>query len=147
MGTRSSTLVILLAACSVVGFTGCRAWTGGYPLQSPSRVPPPGTGTYQVPSNYYNNPGTVSQAYSGGATNVAASNLNTGYPATNLVPATGVAPGTANAFGNAPVQPASFTTPTGSAPSSGIPSTNASQGASSFNFNDNGSQANLNWNR
>ena len=44
---------VLLLAVSVAG---CQSWSpGAFPLQNMSRVPPPGTGTYQLPSGYYNN--------------------------------------------------------------------------------------------
>ncbi|RMF42472.1 MAG: hypothetical protein D6753_07445 [Planctomycetota bacterium] len=32
---------------------GCQGWGGGW--MNPVRVPPPGTGTYQLPPGYYNN--------------------------------------------------------------------------------------------
>ncbi len=49
-------------AC-IVAALGCQSWSQvGQGFPSNSRVAPPGTGTYNVPSNYYNGPkpGTVS---------------------------------------------------------------------------------------
>lgn len=41
--------------------TGCQSWQGAsFPMQNATRVPPPGTGTYQLPSGYYNNTNTSS---------------------------------------------------------------------------------------
>lgn len=45
----------MAAACLAVA-SGCQSWSQmGQGIPSGSRVPPPGTGTYQVPSSYYNN--------------------------------------------------------------------------------------------
>ena len=69
----------------------------GYPMQYPARIQPPGTGTYNVPSNYYNQTnGAVSQVYPGAPLN------------SSVVTAAG-APGY-----NAGVAPATYTTPAGS---------------------------------
>jgi hypothetical protein len=39
-----------------MGISGCQSWSQvGQGIPSGARVPPPGTGTYQVPPNYYNN--------------------------------------------------------------------------------------------
>lgn len=38
-----------------VGLSGCQAWPGAnFPVQNTTRVPPPGTGTYNLPGGYYN---------------------------------------------------------------------------------------------
>lgn len=51
-----SALIVALAHT-----TGCQSWQGAsFPLQNATRVPPPGTGTYQMPSGYYNNTNTSS---------------------------------------------------------------------------------------
>ena len=49
--------LLLLAGPLLLGMTGCCNWGGcGYPMNSMSRVPPPGTGSYPMPGSYYNNP-------------------------------------------------------------------------------------------
>ena len=51
-----SALIVALALT-----TGCQSWQGAsFPMQNATRVPPPGTGTYQLPSGYYNNTSTSS---------------------------------------------------------------------------------------
>lgn len=51
-----SALIVALALT-----TGCQSWQGAsFPMQNATRVPPPGTGTYQMPSGYYNNTSTSS---------------------------------------------------------------------------------------
>lgn len=38
-----------------IGISGCQSWSQlGQTMPTGSRVPPPGTGTFQVPSSYYN---------------------------------------------------------------------------------------------
>lgn len=49
---RLAGLVVCLIACS-----GCTTWSGGFPMSNPARVPPPGTGSYPQPANYYQNNG------------------------------------------------------------------------------------------
>ncbi|GIX00046.1 MAG: hypothetical protein KatS3mg111_3378 [Pirellulaceae bacterium] len=44
---------ILVTMAGLVTFAGCQGWGGGW--MNPVRVPPPGTGTYQLPPGYYNN--------------------------------------------------------------------------------------------
>lgn len=69
--------------CVVAAIGGCQSWSQvgqGYPVGS--RVPPPGTGTYNVPSNYYNGPkaGTASTAASGAnASTAPATNTTAGH--------------------------------------------------------------------
>lgn len=47
----------LIAAC--LSFSGCQSWQGAaFPLPNTTRVPPPGTGSYQLPNGYYNNSAT-----------------------------------------------------------------------------------------
>lgn len=55
---------LLLCATLVVmaQTSGCQSWQGAsFPMQNATRVPPPGTGTYQMPSGYYNNSSVSSQ--------------------------------------------------------------------------------------
>ncbi len=57
MNVRSFFRLTLIAAC--LSFGGCQSWQGGaFPLPNTTRVPPPGTGSYQLPSGYYNNSAT-----------------------------------------------------------------------------------------
>ncbi len=43
------------AALLILG-SGCKSWSSdNYSLYNATRVPPPGTGTYQLPNGYYNN--------------------------------------------------------------------------------------------
>ncbi len=82
----------LLIAVSL-SFSGCQSWQGAaFPLPNATRVPPPGTGTYQLPSGYYNNNSTSSLPVGSPATQLAgtSSGLTPGsgmYPTTNM-PAT-----------------------------------------------------------
>ncbi len=41
------------SAIGILLLAGCQGWGGGW--MNPVRVPPPGTGTYQLPPGYYNN--------------------------------------------------------------------------------------------
>lgn len=57
MNATSLFRLTLVAAC--LNFTGCQSWQGAaFPLPNASRVPPPATGSYQLPSGYYNNSAT-----------------------------------------------------------------------------------------
>ncbi len=89
---------------------GCQSWQGAsFPLQNSTRVPPPGTGTYQLPTGYYNNNSTSALAPTGQtmqASNDAAGALRTAagpLPTTNMTG--GFQP--ANSLGNG-VVPAAF---------------------------------------
>ena len=69
---------------------GCQSWQGAsFPMQNATRVAPPGTGTYQLPTGYYNN-STSAVAPTGQmmqASNDAASTLRTAsgpLPTTNM---------------------------------------------------------------
>lgn len=74
--------------CLVAAIGGCQSWSQvGQGFPAGSRVAPPGTGTYNVPTNYYNGPkaGTASTAVPGGNAAVAPATNNTagravGYP-------------------------------------------------------------------
>ena len=87
----------VLACClGLLSLSGCKSWMG-YPMQYPARIQPPGTGTYNVPSNYYNQTGgSVSQVYPGTPVNAS------------VMTAAGV-PGYSTG-----VAPATYTTPAGS---------------------------------
>lgn len=75
---------------AIIHSVGCQTWQGAsFPLQNATRVPPPGTGTYQLPTGYYNN--STSALTPAGqtmqASNGAASGLRTAsgpLPTTNL---------------------------------------------------------------
>lgn len=115
-----------LVFCLLLGgpvMVGCQSWNaGGFPLDNMSRVPPPGTGTYQLPGGYYN----------GGTTGQVSSNVDAGFEAATFASANnpagvsfaGAMPATslsATAGGYVPmnaVQPAGFAAPAnqGSAP-------------------------------
>lgn len=57
MNATSLFNLTLVSAC--LSFTGCQSWQGAaFPLPNASRVPPPATGSYQLPSGYYNNSAT-----------------------------------------------------------------------------------------
>lgn len=105
--SRRSLVTCSLVALSLTAMCGCQTWsTGGYPLQNVSRVPPPGTGTYQLPNGYYNN-NTTAVAPNG---QVMTASTNTG----GLRPASGGLPTTTLAGFSASqnqVQPAQFTQP------------------------------------
>lgn len=95
-------------ASLAVSVSGCQSWSQvAQGIPSGSRVPPPGTGTYQVPSSYYNNgaaakTGAVSSnAQPAGGTNTAAaanntttaSNTTTARTASQALPSTGPSAG------------------------------------------------------
>ena len=45
-----------ILASGMIAICGCQSWSQiGQAVPGGSRVPPPGTGTYNVPSSYYNN--------------------------------------------------------------------------------------------
>ncbi|MEM8734117.1 MAG: hypothetical protein AAGG44_07840 [Planctomycetota bacterium] len=124
----------LSAAACLVALCGCQSWNTGYPIQSPARVPPPGTGSFQTSSPYYNGAGgNVSQ-------NFLTASPGYGVPQSYAAPA--------------PVQPATFTAPP-SQPSAVVPAnqfspvnnagfSGTSQGSgTTSNFNDTGS--NFRW--
>ncbi len=70
-------------ACLLAALGGCQSWSQvGQGFPAGSRVAPPGTGTYNVPSSYYNGPkaGTASTAAPGGNAGVSPAG-NTGRTA------------------------------------------------------------------
>jgi len=90
---------------------GCQSWQGtSFPIQNATRVPPPGTGTYQLPSGYYNNTGSSTSALPNSATLMHAAN-----PAVGLRSVTGTTPSThmpaTNLAAPSPVVAAAYTDP------------------------------------
>lgn len=91
-------LMTILAIGGAIGLSGCQSWSQlGQP--SGSRVAPPGTGTFQVPSNYYNGaaPKTSSLGSSVPTTNWQANGTaSSNSPSTNstlgVVPASAMRP-------------------------------------------------------
>lgn len=76
---------------AITSTAGCQSWQGGsFPMQNTTRVAPPGTGTYQLPTGYYNNNSTSALTPAGQmmqASNDAASSLRTAsgpLPTTNM---------------------------------------------------------------
>lgn len=99
-------------ASLAVGVSGCQSWSQiGQGMPSGSRVPPPGTGTYPVPSSYYNGAGAKTGAVSSNAqpayattasSNAASSNAaspSAGQTASRTSPTTGTASGPSTAPG------------------------------------------------
>lgn len=124
---KTASLVMIVVATCVCG---CQTWpNANFPLQNATRVPPPGTGTYQLPTGYYNNntsalptSGQVMQAN-------ATSGLRTpsgGLPTTNL--------SSTNNLTNNPVTTADFAAPGFAA------ANNQSAGTSAPNFKSASSQ-------
>jgi len=59
--------------CLALALSGCQSWSQmTQNMPSAARVPPPGTGTYQVPSSYYSNQGAKTNATTSTATGAAA---------------------------------------------------------------------------
>ena len=87
-----ATLLFQTALLLALGhLVGCQSWQGaGFPMQNATRVPPPGTGTYPVPSGYYNNNSTSAltpAAQAMQANNAAATGLRAAsgpLPTTNM---------------------------------------------------------------
>ncbi len=117
--TRSAAWCCAVAAIAV---SGCQTWAPtGFPLQNMSRVPPPGTGTYQMPNGYYNNTSAVAP---NGQVMTASSNsglrpASGALPTTNLAANSSAASGATvvNRYTESPnnsggVQTAQFTAPT-----------------------------------
>lgn len=60
-GMNAKPLIYSALIVAMVHGTGCQSWQGAsFPMQNATRVPPPGTGTYALPSGYYNNTDTSS---------------------------------------------------------------------------------------
>ena len=73
MNATSLFNLTLVTAC--LTFTGCQSWQGAaFPLPNASRVPPPATGSYQLPSGYYNNSATSSLSNASPANQFASNN-------------------------------------------------------------------------
>ena len=135
LGLFSTATVLLLA--------GCQTWgPSTFPLQNASRVPPPGTGSYQAPNGYYGNqapptgqtmmPSTSAASFAGGqlpATNLSTQNGN------SVVAAQYTAPNEQGAWDNT-VSSASFSSANPDfQSSSNLPSTGPTS-SGSVNFSD-----------
>lgn len=103
----SKTVLILSISTCLVWQVGCQSWSaGGYSMQNASRVPPPATGTYQLPSAYYNGGGgQASNATQNANSSLSARGVSaappvgsplTGVSSTNVQPAGYMAPAGAN---------------------------------------------------
>ncbi len=121
---------------------GCQSWQGvGFPMQNATRVAPPGTGTYQLPTGYYNN-NTSALAPAGQmmqASNGAAGALRTAsgpLPTTNTTANNSVgsfATSSSNSMGSG-VVPAAFQSEV-----SGRPTGSTTTFSDSSNFSDSNS--------
>lgn len=89
----SRSLLLASASLGLIACSGCQSWSNGYPMQSPARVAPPATGSFQVPSGYYNPNNSVT--YQGAPTGPS----NPGIPATTVTQPAGY------------VQPAGYSAP------------------------------------
>jgi hypothetical protein len=96
-----ATLLFQTALFLAIGHAvGCQSWQGAsFPMQNATRVPPPGTGTYPVPSGYYNNNST--SALTPAAQAMQANNA----AATGLRAASGPLPTTNMTANNAAISP------------------------------------------
>jgi hypothetical protein len=84
---KSRNRAIALAAGCLL-FCGCQSWSGGaLNMQNATRVPPPGTGTYQLPPGYYNN----TSAATSNSQVMQASNTNSWQSAGATLPSTSLA--------------------------------------------------------
>lgn len=140
MGENKSRILLTIsftAGICLASLTGCQSWQGGYPLSNPARVPPPGTGTYQVPSGYYNNTGgQVSQMNPVGG-------FSNGMPSTNLTAGNAAVPVQTAGFSGNPAYGQGVAPAAGFAPvqSGNLPSTNGN----TVNFSDGSNVPELNW--
>ncbi|WP_145076494.1 hypothetical protein [Aureliella helgolandensis] len=55
LAKRQLIFALSLLVLSLCVLCGCQAGASGFPMQNMTRVPPPGTGTYQTSGDYYNN--------------------------------------------------------------------------------------------
>jgi hypothetical protein len=90
---------------------GCQSWQGAsFPIQNATRVPPPGTGTYQLPNRDYHNTGSSSSALPG-----STSLMHAAAPPVGLRSATGSTPSAqlpaTNLVAPSPVVAAAYTDP------------------------------------
>ncbi len=90
-GMHAKQLFYCALLFTIATIAGCQSWQGAsFPMQNATRVAPPGTGTYQLPTGYYNNNSTSALAPTGQmmqASNDAASTLRTAsgpLPTTNM---------------------------------------------------------------
>lgn len=87
-------------ASLAVSVSGCQSWSQvSQGIPSGSRVPPPGTGTYQVPSSYYNNGAGAKTGAVSTSAQPAGSNTTAARTAAQPLPSTG---STAGSAGGAP---------------------------------------------
>lgn len=101
---------VLLGLGAIVGCQG--GIGGGFPLQNATRVPPPGTGTFQTSQQYYNNTSATTPP----ANRYAPNQVMTA----STQPSGGFGPATSglndelqgsNSYGSSAVAPANFTAP------------------------------------
>lgn len=105
---------ILLGLLTMVGCQNWSAMTSGIPLQNPSRVPPPATGSYPASTGYYNN-------------------ANSGLPTTQTTyQAKGESPSTSASLSNSNVVRASWQSDPAPAPTGTNRSASASRPASAI---------------
>ena len=96
----------LLIVFAVSLACGCQTWSSGMPMQSMSRVPPPGTGTYSPPNGYYNS--TSSYDPQSAAPTMMTASSSSSVP--GAPPVTTLTTGFQQSNGNfGAVQPAQFT--------------------------------------
>jgi hypothetical protein len=95
-----------------VNVSGCQSWSQvGQGIPSGARVPPPGTGTYSVPSSYYNNAaGAKTGTVSTGAQPAAAAGSAATGASNNTAARTAAQPLSANSAGSTAAAPATATT-------------------------------------
>lgn len=135
--TRRFQRICLFLAAGTLCLPGCHSWSPS----SVSRVPPPGTGTYQLPQGYYNNasppagqstaiPAQASAGAVVGTQPTVVSPVGSGplptagaAPASGVQPVNGALPTTSLSSGAnpAPVQPAGFAAPATGAASESAP--------------------------
>ncbi len=98
------------AALAAISTSGCQSWgPSAFPMNTMSRVSPPGTGTYTVPNGYYNQTSSLGSAPPG---MTASHNNNQLAPVQGGLPSTNLA---ANGADSRSVLPAQFTSsPSGS---------------------------------
>lgn len=126
---------LLLAA----GICGCQTWApGAFPMQNPSRVPPPGTGTYQLPSGYYNSTSASNPSGSGMTASSAGSGLRKvegGLPTTDLAAAPQISKeASSNEASSNEVQPAQFTAPAARSSADSLPRAQSAAPVASAQF-------------
>ncbi len=88
MNAHNLITTALIVTCALS--TGCQSWQGSqFALPNTTRVPPPGTGTYQLPTGYYNNATSALSPNQTMQTADLSSGLRTAtgsFPTTNMPP-------------------------------------------------------------